>query len=64
MRVESIHGFWTAWRAMRIFIDESGNFTPGTGVSRTCCVAALIVPEKQAAEGAGQIRRSAHVVDV
>jgi hypothetical protein len=32
---------------MRIFIDESGNFTAGTGVSRTCCVAALIVPETQ-----------------
>jgi len=35
---------------MRIFIDESGNFTPGTGVSRTCCIAALIVPETQAGE--------------
>lgn len=30
---------------MRIFIDESGNFIVGGGRSRTCCVAALTVPE-------------------
>ena len=33
---------------MRILIDESGNFTAGRGISRTCCVAALVVPEAQA----------------
>jgi hypothetical protein len=30
---------------MRIFVDESGNFIVGGGKSRTCCVAALTVPE-------------------
>ena len=30
---------------MCIFIDESGNFIVGRGKSRTCCVAALVVPE-------------------
>lgn len=30
---------------MRIFIDESGNFIVGAGRNRSCCVAALVVPE-------------------
>lgn len=31
--------------SVRIFIDESGNFIVGGSKSRTCCIAALVVPE-------------------
>ncbi len=35
---------------MRIYIDESGSFIPGSSPTRICCQAALVVPERFAPE--------------